>query len=350
MAVKQRPAKKKATAFTPIEEISQLAAYLPKLKALGYVTFEEFAGAAQIARPELEAFLDTPLDALMESIPSSPQAIAADDQRVIDENPCALGALIDEVPRSSVALAAESMENTTSSCVDWTSMMPPIKDQATRGTCVAFAATAVHEHYLLNVTGSLARGHSLSEQFLYWDCKRSDGHPATAGTWLGVAFPALKRDGQCLDPTWPYNPNPVSGNEGQGPPPPAAIVEALRYRIPNLIVLPPTSVPDIRARLTLKRCVAFSIPVFNSWYANPYVKLSGDIVMPIPGEVRVGGHAMCIVGCIELRANPELGYGRFIIRNSWGKAWGIHNPRGQGYGTIPFAYIAKYCLEAYSLP
>lgn len=360
MRVKERASKRKHSAsgvlavpqteWTPIENVPQLKDCLPKLKSLGYSTFEQFIGATQVISAELEGFLGTPIDKLVESIPTLPQAISTDDQRLIDETSYAMGALIDEVPRSSNAFAVEPIEFTTGDCVDLTGEMPPIKNQGGRGTCVAFAATAVHEHYRIKVTANLQAGQSLSEQFLYWDCKRSDGHPTAAGTWLGVAFPALRKDGQCLDPTWQYVPTAVPGNEGQGPPPPAAVVEALRYRVPSFVALSPTSVADIKARLAQRRCVAFSIPVFNSWYANTYVKLSGDIVMPTPGEVRSGGHAMCIVGCQILPNNPELGLGRFILRNSWGTAWGIKSPHGPGYGTIPFAYIAKYGVEAYSLP
>jgi C1A family cysteine protease len=79
------------------------------------------------------------------------------------------------------------------------------------------------------------------------------------------------------------------------------------------------------------------------------VVYTGDITMPIPGEVRVGGHAMCIVGCIDLPDRHEIGGGRFILRNSWDAKWGISSPYGTGYGSIPYAYIARFGTEAYSV-
>jgi hypothetical protein len=53
---------------------------------------------------------------------------------------------------------------------------------------------------------------------------------------------------------------------------------------------------------------------------------TGDIVMPVPGESPTGGHAMCIVGLVSEPANVALDGDRFIIRNSWGQAWGITSP------------------------
>ena len=102
-----------------------------------------------------------------------------------------------------------------------------------------------------------------------------------------------------------------------------------------------TSVADVRAQLSAGRVVAFSVPVYNSWFRSTYVAYTGDITMPIPGEIRAGGHAMAIIGCLDEPARPEIGGGRFMLRNSWGSAWGINSPHGAGYGTIPYAYIAR---------
>jgi hypothetical protein len=159
----------------------------------------------------------------------------------------------------------------------------------------------------------------------------------------------VQRDGVCLETGWPYNPNPIAGNEGQNPPPPGAQVQALSFRVPRVTALPPTSIGDYKTALASKQWVAFSIPVYNSWYLSSQVRLTGDITNPIPGEMRLGGHAMCIVGCIDLPDRPELGGGRFVLRNSWGPLWGGQSPYGAGYGTIPYIYIQRFGMEAYTL-
>jgi C1A family cysteine protease len=49
--------------------------------------------------------------------------------------------------------------------------------------------------------------------------------------------------------------------------------------------------------------------------------------MPSPNEQLLGGHAVLAVGYDDSQR-------RFIVRNSWGKDWGM-----QGYFTIPYAYL-----------
>lgn len=106
---------------------------------------------------------------------------------------------------------------------------------------------------------------------------------------------------------------------------------------------------DYKAALAANQWVPFSVPVYNSWYLSNQVRLTGDITNPIPGETRAGGHAMCIVGCLDLPDRPELGGGRFILRNSWGPTWGMHSPHGAGCGTTPYIYIQRFAMEAYTL-
>ena len=116
------------------------------------------------------------------------------------------------------------------------------------------------------------------------------------------------------------------------------------------IVPPPaTSITDYKAALASNHWVPFSIPVYNSWYFSNQVRLTGDITNPIPGEIAAGGHAMCIVGCVDQPDRPELGGGRFVLRNSWGGTWGQTSPYGAGYGTIPYIYIQRFAIEAYTL-
>lgn len=330
---------------TAIGSIPELEKHHAALTSLGYATLEEFMGAAQVAGPELAAFLGEPIDPLVGKIAAAAAPIPPAALNRILTATYALGVALDRIPRPSVAPATSAPAAAAPATVNLIPYMPPVRNQGDRGTCVAYAALAAYEHYLA-VHGA---AQDLAEQFLYWNCKANDNAPTTYGTWLGVAFPLLGRDGCCLEATWPYVPTTVAGDEGQGPPPAGARMEALSYRLAHVKPLAPTAVADIKAELPAQRCVAFSIPVFNSWFMNRQVALTGDLTMPIPGEVRAGGHAMCLVGYVDLPGRPELGGGRFVLRNSWDTHWGINCPYGAGYGTIPYAYIAKFGTEAYSI-
>jgi C1A family cysteine protease len=224
--------------------------------------------------------------------------------------------------------------------------MQPIKDQGDRGTCVAHASGAMAEHYWRG----RAQVIDLSRQFLYWDCKQHDGDPNAEGTWVAVAVDRLTADGCCLEQTWAYVPTVIAGNESQDPAPAAAVAEAGTFKTPQAHQIASTSVVDIKAALAGGFPVAFSIPVFNSWYRNDEVYRTGELVNPLPGEAQVGGHAMCFVGYQDEDAAVALGGGRFWIRNSWGTVWASQSAIGTaGYGTIPYSYIAANCTEAFAI-
>jgi C1A family cysteine protease len=332
---------------TRIEDVPKLQPYLVRLRSLGYRTTDQLAGSAQVAGDLLAAYLKIDrqtLDTMMWSIPTrpKPKGVAAAPPKMR-----ALGVRLERVPRPRRALMMSAVSATPlPSKVNLIAEMQAVRDQGQRGTCVAHAATATAEHYWRSQSKTL----DLSRQFLYWDCKQHDGDPNSEGTWIGIAMPQLQSDGCCLEATWPYVMTPIADNESQGPPASGASAEAGNYRIPAFHQLSPTSILDIKSELAQDRCVAFSIPVFNSWYQNDEVSRTGEIVNPIPNEQDVGGHAMCFVGYEDIADEPDLGGGKFYLRNSWDGNWATEPVLGTpGYGTIPYSYIARFGTEAYSI-
>ncbi len=331
---------------TKLEDVVVLSRYRPKLKALGYKSVESFVASARVAAREMSGYLKEDVDAILSQLPDNfrTQAFPASLPPAFS-----LGVDLASIPRTyaafSFAMATPGVAALPAN-VNWISQMPPIHDQGQRGTCVAFAALAAVEHY----QGSQNQYQDMSEQFLYWNCKQNDGKPNGYGTFLAVAMPLLQRDGCCLESDWPYNPTVIPGSEGQDPPPSGAQLQALQYKVSPYNQLAPTSVPDLKNELARQRCVAFDIPVYNSWYQNTEVARTGELTLPIPSERPVGGHAMCLVGYEDLPGEEEIGSGKFILRNSWGTtSWASQSPYGAGYGTIPYAYIARYGQEAYSI-
>jgi C1A family cysteine protease len=330
---------------TPIDSVPELAPHSLLLKSLGYTTTDQLAGAARVAGDLLANYLQIQrqaLDDLIRGVPHRPRPFSAGAPK-----PRALGVRLDRVPRPRKALmmsvaAAQPLPPK----VNLVAEMGHIRDQGGRGTCVAHAATASAEHYWRS-RGKII---DLSRQFLYWDCKQHDGHVDEEGTWVGVAMPQLQADGCCIEVTWPYVMAQTPGNESQDPAPAAAIAEAPQFKIPSFHQLSPTSILDIKGELARGRCVAFSIPVYNSWYQNDEVTRTGEIVNPIPNEDDVGGHAMCFVGYEDMPTEAGLGGGKFYLRNSWDGNWATESALGTpGFGTIPYSYIARFGSEAYSI-
>ena len=58
--------------------------------------------------------------------------------------------------------------------------------------------------------------------------------------------------------------------------------------------------------------------------------------MPAKDDILAGGHAICIVRYDDKKK-------LYKFKNSWGKNWGA-----KGYGFLPYEYMKKYGMDAWS--
>ncbi|NOZ50066.1 MAG: hypothetical protein GXP37_08485 [Chloroflexi bacterium] len=223
--------------------------------------------------------------------------------------------------------------------VNFADHLPPPRDQGGRGTCVAHAAAAVREQ--LEIAAGLAAPSELdlSEQLIYWWCKQQDKLPTVSGTFPHLGMDCLAELGTASEQVWPYNSRPRLGDEDQGPPPPAALANAWRYRVKRVLTLDPQDIGGIKAALAADKAVMVSIPIYLSWYQNRVTRRYGKINMPFPGERANGSHAFPLVGYVDDDDAPGGGY--FILRNSW-SPWGFDGALHNGYGVLPYAFITEH--------
>jgi C1A family cysteine protease len=256
----------------------------------------------------------------------------------------------DEIEQHGLG-ALDEPESQSPSHDEWatTAPLPPqvdlhhrigtVRDQGLRGTCVAHASIAIREYLL----GEENHHTDLSEQFLYWCCKKRDNYPLP-GTSPGIAVACLKEIGVCKEHVWPYNPQIFEGNEGQGPPPEGAEASASQYRINQSERFSAKSIYRLQQNVAYGQPIMFIIPVYMYWWTNP-VRRTGDIRLPLPFDTILEPHAMCIVGYNDDLSVPGGGY--FLVRNSWGTGWASEHAL-PGYCRIPYNYLEQHATAAYT--
>jgi hypothetical protein len=332
-------AEKQGVPLSTIDGFPETAAR--RLAELWITTAEELVGAAVredgprgladylgLSQEEVTELVERAQAALPSDVSFAPGDIERHGLGALDEPE-------DEAPPEGAPVAFATLP----AQADLHERMPPVRNQGRRGTCVAFACVAVREFLL----GEESAQGDLSEQFLYWDCKRRDLFQGP-GTWISNGMTCLETDGVCVEQVWPYNPQPIEDNEGQGPPPDDAARKATDYQIGDWQKLRSRWVQALREELANSRPIAFAVPVYTYWFTEP-VRSSGDVRLPLPTDKREGGHAMCMVGYQD---DPEVpGGGMFLVRNSWGVSWAADSAFEPGYARIPYAYIQKYANSAY---
>jgi hypothetical protein len=324
----------------PLTEVSGFSPEVTaKLAGLWITTAEEFIGAVNDSGPESMAdTLDVSADQLAGLLASAQAAVPDFPGRASPMEFPGLGAL--DEPEGADPSDAPGSRGLLPPQASLIARMPPVRNQQGRGTCVAHACAAAREYLL----GPASPTGDLSEQFLYWACKQRDGVPGE-GTWIKVAMAVLRDQGVCEEAVWPYNPNKIPGNEGQGPPPANAAPEAAAYRIAKGDLVEPRWVDELKKALADGKPVAFAVPVYNYWMTEP-IRSSGDIRMPLSTDKALGGHAMCMVGYQDDAEVPGGGY--FMVRNSWGTAWARQSAMAPGYCRLPYAYMAQLGRSAYT--
>ena len=188
--------------------------------------------------------------------------------------------------------------------IDLRDVLPPTGDQGRRGTCVAFALTALHTAAIASNDERLA----LSEEYLFWAAKKRDGHPGD-GTTYPAAVRGLFEDGQCQAEHWPYD-DATSHNESGYSPSATATADAQSRTADGLNHA--VAVDEVREALAGGSPIAIAIPVWPDFDAA-----DGKGVASLPPNIDQLSleHAVVIAGHDRTQS-------AVLIRNSWGGEWG----------------------------
>ncbi|AKB27824.1 Cysteine protease [Methanosarcina siciliae T4/M] len=240
--------------------------------------------------------------------------------------------------------------------IDLRNWCSPIEDQMDLGSCTAHAGVGVIEYFERRAFGKYIDG---SRLFVYKTTRNLMGVKGDTGAWLRNTMGALALCGVPPEKYFPYTNRKTPGPDGEPTfdDEPSSFVysladnfEALNYfcHDPQGMNLPPEDVI-----LSVKKYLAAGIPSMFGFYGFPSFKdtdVKGGIPFPGPDERSIWGHAVVAVGYDEnmkirnTLSNKET-TGAFLIRNSWGTAWG-----DEGYGWLPYEYaLNKFALDFWSL-
>jgi C1A family cysteine protease len=201
---------------------------------------------------------------------------------------------------------------------------PPVYNQGALGSCTANAIGAAIEFDQMKQKLSVFVP---SRLFIYYNERviertvRSD-----SGAQIRDGIKTVASVGACPEPEWPYN----IAKFATKPP-----VRAYRDAKLDRAVSYQSLVQDLNQ---MKGCLAsgypfvFGFTVYQSFETATVAK-TGHAPMPMWGERPIGGHAVMAVGYDDASE-------WFVVRNSWGKNWGI-----RGYFTLPYAYLIQPALS-----
>jgi len=185
---------------------------------------------------------------------------------------------------------------------DLRSMFGPARDQGARPTCLAFAASDTHASLRPDWL-------PLSCEYLFYGAQKRAGRPPSSGATLPAMLEALRLDGQPVETDWPYQIKSPACLEDCKPP---ASLDPCFRREGAMQALDMTAV---RAALDNSVPILILMTLSQSFF-NPG---DGGLVAAPPGELPDPAmrHAVIAVGHGQVNGQTV-----FLVRNSWGSAWG----------------------------
>jgi Papain family cysteine protease len=197
-------------------------------------------------------------------------------------------------------------------------LLPAALDQGQSNTCGPHAFYAVLWAYCVahGLTPEAA-----SRLWAYYVARFTAGDLyEDAGVNNRDMFKGLANLGICPEPEWKWDATQTMS------PPPGPAKEAASHQVGMTYVALQQSQTALMTALWQRRVFVAGINVYESFESDQVAK-TGDVPMPTPGELPVGGHDIAIYGY-------DASKQKFLFQNSWSDGWGK-----KGRGTLPYSYL-----------
>ena len=206
---------------------------------------------------------------------------------------------------------------------------PPVYDQGDMSSCTGNSTETMQRFVHRKLGLGDFEG---SRLFLYNEARMLEGSlRQDNGAAIRDVLKVLAKKGVCLERDFAYLPKNLLKA-----PPPAVEKKAVAHEATKYSRM--TTFASMLACLEDGYPFVTGITVYDSFMSDA-VAATGEVPMPGPSEGVQGGHAVCVMGVLASRR-------RFLVRNSWGPAWGI-----AGNFTIPFEYLAdkNLCDDSWTI-
>jgi len=200
------------------------------------------------------------------------------------------------------------------SIVNLNDKLPKVYDQGTLGSCTACALAGMI-YYFHSSLKSL-------RLFIYYNERKLDNNiPDDVGSTLENGIECLEKYGVCNENEWPYIINKFTIE-----PPKKCYINAKKHLVSKAKSIDETLL-NMKSFLTRGYPFVVGIRVYDS-FVSRVVSITGIVPMPnIKKERLLGGHAVICIGYNDITQ-------QWIMRNSWGKKWGIN-----GNFFLPYSYL-----------
>lgn len=205
--------------------------------------------------------------------------------------------------------------------VDMRLQCPPVYDQGQLGSCTANAIGGAFQFELMRQKLPIFNP---SRLFIYYNERVLEGTVSQdSGAQLRDGIKSVATLGVCDEKLWPYNIKKFAKKPTKTSFTKAKKNQALQYtRLNN------ANISELKSCLATGNPFVFGFTVYQS-FESATVAQTGIMPMPSKTESVLGGHAVMAAGYDDSKK-------AFIIRNSWGDAWGQ-----KGYFLMPYDYITS---------